>query len=44
MEWITPDELATRLRLLDPIAFVSLCNELLAQSASRGQVNSRAWT
>jgi len=40
MEWITPDELATRLRLLDPIAFVSLCNELLAQAASRGQIDS----
>jgi len=40
MEWITLDELTTRLRLLDPIAFVSICNELLAQAASRGHIDS----
>src|SRR5438477_466729 len=40
MEWISAKELAVRLRALYPGDFVALCNELLAQAASHGQINA----
>src|SRR6266699_5760704 len=40
MEWINSKELAVRLRALYPGDFVALCNELLAQAASHGQIDA----